>query len=106
MSLQNRAARLRWRRQASRDHGVGFLGGEGVKNLQSLGVMLLVLFLGAAWYFHDSIPTFSFGPATVLVARPPLWSLAGSFGGGLVLLIIGSIGVALEKSRKSDRADS
>jgi hypothetical protein len=79
-----------------------------VKSLQSLGVLLLVLglFLGAAWYFHDSIPTFSFGPATVLVAKPPLWSLAGSLGGGLLLLIIGSIGDALEKSRKSDRADS
>jgi len=79
-----------------------------MKSLQSFGVMLLVLglFLGAVWVFHDSIPSFNFGPATVLVARPPIWSLAGALGGGLVLLIIGSIGVALGKSRRSDRADS
>lgn len=76
-----------------------------MKSLQSLGV-LLGLFLGAVWTFHDAIPTFSFGPGALLGAKPPLWSLAGSFGGGLVLLMIGSIGVALEKSRRSDRANS
>lgn len=75
------------------------------KSLQSLGVMLLVLglFLGGILFFHDSIPEIRSGNVIVEVMEPPMWSVAGSVGVGVVLLIAGLVGAAVDKQDKQEK---
>jgi hypothetical protein len=75
------------------------------KNLQSFGVLLLVLglFLGGILYFHDMIPEFRSGNMTIQVMEPPMWSIAASVGIGVVLLIAGSVGAAVDKQEKEEK---
>src|SRR5262249_24621573 len=74
------------------------------KSLQSFGVLLLVLglFLVAVAYFHSSIPDFHYGNYTFTVAVPPMWAIAGSIGGGVVLLIVGLVGAGVDKASKQE----
>lgn len=74
------------------------------KSMQSFGVLMLVtgLFLGAMFYFHASIPEFDIGSYIIRVSQPPVWTLIASFGGGLVLLIFGLAGAAVDKAEKTE----
>lgn len=74
------------------------------KSLQSFGVLLLVLglFLGGILVFHDQIPEFQSGRYTVEIMVPPMWSIAGSVGAGVVLLIAGLVGAAVDKQNKQE----
>jgi|GEM_PF-3708071 len=74
-----------------------------MKTLQTIGVNLLVLgaFLLAILYFYPQIPELNFGSYVYKVAPPPLWALAVTLGGGLMLLILGLVGAATEKANKS-----
>lgn len=74
------------------------------KNLQSFGVLILVLglFLAGVWYFYDSIPEIQMGNATLVVMEPPMWSIYATVGGGIALLILGLVGAAADKSQKQE----
>ena len=76
-----------------------------MKTMQTLSVNLLVLgiFLAAVWYFNPQIPELHFGSAVYKVAQPPLWSLAATLGGGLLLLIISSVALGAKKISDEDK---
>lgn len=64
-------------------------------------LIILGLILGAAWYFHDSIPEFNLGGAVVRIAQPPEWSLMITIGGGTVLFLIGTLGTLFTRKDRT-----
>lgn len=76
-----------------------------MKSLQTLGVNLLVLgiFLTAILFFNDRIPEMNFGSYTMKIGAPPLWALGVTLGGGVMLLILGLVGAAVNKSNDGDK---